>query len=109
MVEPAKLGRRFLEDSFPIKEVSIESAKEKMIRHGHISTLHMWWARRPLSASRTINYAALISTCEFDQMAETTNFLKILGFCEFFHFDNSIRKFVVSAIWSNSHVEIKAA
>ena len=75
MTEPAKIGRRFLEDSFPIKEVSKESAKEKMIRHGHISTLHMWWARRPLSASRTINYAALISTQEFVQMAETTNFL----------------------------------
>jgi putative DNA methylase len=61
MVEPAKLGRRFLEDSFPIKEVSKESAKEKMIRHGHISTLHIWWARRPLASSRAINYTALIS------------------------------------------------
>lgn len=73
--EPAKIGRRFLEDSFPIKEIGKESAKEKMIRHGHISTLHMWWARRPLAASRTINYAALIPTCSPDKMAETTNFL----------------------------------
>lgn len=67
--------RKFLEDSFPIKEISKESAKEKMIRHGHISTLHMWWARRPLSASRTINYAALISTRSYEKMDETTNLL----------------------------------
>lgn len=52
--------RRFIEESFPVKEVSIESAKEKNIRHGHISTLHIWWARRPLASSRTTNYAALI-------------------------------------------------
>ncbi len=52
--------RRFIEDSFPVKEVSIESAREKNIRHGHISTLHIWWARRPLASSRATNYAALI-------------------------------------------------
>ncbi len=51
--------RRFIEESFPVKEVSIESAKEKNIRHGHISTLHIWWARRPLAASRATAYAAL--------------------------------------------------
>jgi adenine-specific DNA methylase len=52
--------RRFIEDSFPVKEVSIESAREKNIRHGHISTLHIWWARRPLASSRATNYTALI-------------------------------------------------
>ncbi|MGC9115939.1 MAG: DUF1156 domain-containing protein, partial [Fervidicoccaceae archaeon] len=51
--------RRFIEESFPIKEVSEESVKEKNIRHGHISTLHIWWARRPLASSRTTSYAAL--------------------------------------------------
>lgn len=44
--------RRFIEESFAVKEVSEISAKEKNIRHGHISTLHIWWARRPLAASR---------------------------------------------------------
>lgn len=53
-------SRRFIEESFPVKEVSVESAKEKNIRHGHISTLHIWWARRPLASSRATNYAALI-------------------------------------------------
>lgn len=52
--------RRFIEESFPVKEVSVESAREKTIRHGHISTLHIWWARRPLASSRATNYAALI-------------------------------------------------
>jgi hypothetical protein len=41
--------RRFIEESFPVKEVSAISAREKNIRHGHISTLHIWWARRPLA------------------------------------------------------------
>ena len=52
--------KRFIEESFPIKEASIESAREKNIRHGHISTLHIWWARRPLASSRATSYAALI-------------------------------------------------
>lgn len=52
--------KRFIEESFPVREVSEESAKEKNIRHGHISTLHIWWARRPLASSRATAYAALI-------------------------------------------------
>jgi len=56
--------KRFIEDSFPVKEVSEISAKEKNIRHGHISTLHIWWARRPLASSRATNYAALIPAPE---------------------------------------------
>jgi hypothetical protein len=52
--------RRFIEEAFPVREVSVESAKEKNIRHGHISTLHIWWARRPLASSRATAYAALI-------------------------------------------------
>ncbi|WP_457572504.1 DUF1156 domain-containing protein [Desulfovulcanus sp.] len=52
--------KRFIEVSFPVKEVSEILAKEKNIRHGHISTLHIWWARRPLVSSRATNYAALI-------------------------------------------------
>ncbi len=51
--------KSFIEVDFPIKEVSEESAREKNIRHGHISTLHIWWARRPLASSRASIYAAL--------------------------------------------------
>ncbi|GAG10532.1 unnamed protein product, partial [marine sediment metagenome] len=53
-------SKRFIEETFPVREVSVESAREKNIRHGHISTLHIWWARRPLASSRATSYAALI-------------------------------------------------
>lgn len=52
--------KRLIEVDFPLKEVSEESVREKNIRHGHISTLHVWWARRPLAASRATIFAALI-------------------------------------------------
>jgi len=51
---------RFIEVDFPVQEVSLNSAHEKNIRRGHISALHIWWARRPLAASRTSIYASLI-------------------------------------------------
>ena len=62
--------KRFIEESFPVKEVSFESAREKNIRHGHISTLHIWWARRPLASSRATNYAALIPAVSSDDKKE---------------------------------------
>ncbi len=68
--------RRFIEESFPVKEVGIESAREKNIRHGHISTLHIWWARRPLASSRATNYAALIPAPEnVDEWNKTREFI----------------------------------
>ena len=54
-------NRKFIEEHFPIKEVGAESSREKSIWYGHISTLHTWWARRPLAASRATIYASLIS------------------------------------------------
>jgi len=62
--------RRFIEETFPVKEVSEHSVREKNIRHGHISTLHIWWARRPLAASRATAYAALIPSCSTDEEKE---------------------------------------
>jgi len=53
-------NRRLIEVMFPIQEVSAQSRREKNIRHGHISTLHIWWARRPLAASRATALAALL-------------------------------------------------
>ena len=52
--------KRLIEDFLPIREISKESAREKSIRQGHISTLHLWWARRPLVASRAAVYASLV-------------------------------------------------
>lgn len=59
--------KRLIEESFPVKEVSLESVKEKSIRHGHISTLHIWWARRPLASSRATAYAALVPPPKDDE------------------------------------------
>src|ERR1700689_3471969 len=52
--------KRLIEVNFPLREVSQDSVREKTIRHGHISTLHIWWARRPLAASRATALAALL-------------------------------------------------
>jgi len=54
------MKKRFIEYDMPLAEISEESAQEKNIRHGHPSTLHIWWARRPLASSRATNFAALI-------------------------------------------------
>ena len=51
-------SRRLVEVAFPLRQVSVDSVHEKNVRHGHISTLHIWPARRPLAASR----AALLAT-----------------------------------------------
>ncbi len=64
------MDKRLIEETFPIKEVSFYSAKEKNIRHGHISTLHIWWARRPLAASRATTYASLTPAPETEKELE---------------------------------------
>ncbi len=51
--------KRLIEVDLPIKRISAHSRREKSIRHGHISTLHIWWARRPLAACRAVICAAL--------------------------------------------------
>jgi putative DNA methylase len=56
--------RRLIEDFIPIKEISVEAAREKSIRKGHISTLHLWWARRPLVAARAAVFASLVAAPE---------------------------------------------
>jgi adenine-specific DNA methylase len=51
---------RLIEVALPIQEISAESVRDKSLRHGHISTLHLWWARRPLAASRAVVFASLV-------------------------------------------------
>ena len=53
-------AKRLIEVALPIKEISAESVRDKSIRHGHISTLHLWWARRPLPVCRAIVFASLV-------------------------------------------------
>lgn len=56
MPQPKKL----IEVAMPVKEISAESVRDKSIRHGHISTLHLWWARRPLPVCRAVVFASLV-------------------------------------------------
>src|SRR4030081_1236862 len=53
------LPKRLIEVDLPIARLSAHARREKSIRHGHISTLHIWWARRPLAACRAVICAAL--------------------------------------------------
>ncbi|WP_432543034.1 DUF1156 domain-containing protein [Kineococcus sp. SYSU DK002] len=58
---PAPVPRRkLIEVALPLETINRESAREKSIRHGHPSTLHLWWARRPLAAARAVLFAQLV-------------------------------------------------
>ena len=52
--------RKLIEVDLPLDAINAESAREKSIRHGHPSTLHLWWARRPLAACRAVIFASLV-------------------------------------------------
>ena len=60
MAEIPKYPRRLIEVDLPIRKISQHARREKSIRHGHISTLHIWWARRPLAACRAVVLATLL-------------------------------------------------
>ncbi len=83
--------KRSIEETFPVKEVSQISAKEKNIRHGHISTLHIWWARRPLASSRATAYAALVPAPE---TAEDWNIQREF-IINFSRWENSLDHFMI--------------
>lgn len=52
--------KKLIEVALPLEEINKASAREKSIRHGHPSTLHLWWARRPLAACRAVIFAQLV-------------------------------------------------
>jgi putative DNA methylase len=54
------LKKKLIEVSIPLEAINAASAWEKSIRHGHPSTLHLWWARRPLAACRAVLFAQLV-------------------------------------------------
>lgn len=56
----APIRKKLIEVSIPLEDINAESAREKSIRHGHPSTLHLWWARRPLAAARAVLFAQLV-------------------------------------------------
>lgn len=58
---PIKSPRKLIEVALPLDAINTACAREKSIRHGHPSTLHLWWARRPLAAARAVIFAQLVN------------------------------------------------
>ena len=54
------VAKKLIEVALPLEAINAESAREKSIRHGHPSTLHLWWARRPLAAARAVIWSSLV-------------------------------------------------
>lgn len=64
---PIKSPRKLIEVALPLDAINEAAAKEKSIRHGHPSTLHLWWARRPLAAARAVIFAQMVNDPGFQQ------------------------------------------
>ncbi|MCI0541995.1 MAG: DUF1156 domain-containing protein [Verrucomicrobiales bacterium] len=65
--------KKLIEVALPLEDINREAAREKSIRHGHPSTLHLWWARRPLAACRAVLFASLVddpSECVNELLAD---------------------------------------
>ena len=60
--------KKLIEVALPLEAINKASAKEKSIRHGHPSTLHLWWARRPLAACRAVLFASMVDDPDSDPM-----------------------------------------
>lgn len=79
--------RKLIEVALPLDAINAAAAKEKSIRHGHPSTLHLWWARRPLAACRAVLFASLVDDpsahpdkfpTDADQAAERERLFEII-------------------------------
>jgi putative DNA methylase len=61
MTHPVKAPKKLIEVALPLDAINAAAAREKSIRHGHPSTLHLWWARRPLAAARAVIFGQLVN------------------------------------------------
>lgn len=61
MTYPVKTPKKLIEVALPLDDINIAAAREKSIRHVHPSTLHLWWARRPLAAARAVIFARMVN------------------------------------------------
>jgi putative DNA methylase len=64
MNHPFVLPKKLIEVALPLDAINVAAAREKSIRHGHPSTLHLWWARRPLAAARAVIFSQLVNDPE---------------------------------------------
>ena len=66
---PIKSPKKLIEVALPLDDINAAAAREKSIRHGHPSTLHLWWARRPLAAARAVIFAQMVNDPGYQQGA----------------------------------------
>src|SRR5580692_7288967 len=101
--------KKLIEVALPLEAINKEAAREKSIRHGHPSTLHLWWARRPLAACRAVLFASLVDDpsshpdefpTEADQDRERQRLFRLIE--ELVKWDNSNDKRLLEA----AHQEI---
>ena len=64
---PIKSPKKLIEVALPLDAINVAAAREKSIRHGHPSTLHLWWARRPLAAARAVIFAQMVNDPGYQQ------------------------------------------
>ena len=62
-----KTPKKLIEVALPLDDINVAAAREKSIRHGHPSTLHLWWARRPLAAARAVLFAQMVNDPGYQQ------------------------------------------
>ena len=95
--------KKLIEVALPLEKINAESGREKSIRHGHPSTLHLWWARRPLAAARAVIWSSLVDDpsshpelfpTEADQNKERQRLFKILE--DLVEWENSNNEAVLS-------------
>jgi putative DNA methylase len=67
MSHPIRSPRKLIEVALPLDAINVAAAREKSIRHGHPSTLHLWWARRPLAVARAVIFAQLVNDPGYQQ------------------------------------------
>ena len=103
------MKKKLIEVALPLEAINKEAAREKSIRHGHPSTLHLWWARRPLAACRAVLFASLVDDpsshpeefpTEADQDRERQRLFRLIE--ELVKWENSNNKQVLEA----AHQEI---
>ena len=98
------MKKKLIEVALPLEAINKESAREKSIRHGHPSTLHLWWSRKPLAMCRAVLFAALVddpSSCpeqfptEADQDKERQRLFRLIE--ELVKWDNSNNETILKA------------
>ncbi len=67
MTTSIKSPRKLIEVALPLDAINVAAAREKSIRHGHPSTMHLWWARRPLAAARAVIFAQMVNDPGYQQ------------------------------------------